>query len=224
MAKYRLRAKKDDSVITMLDVDTESRAWYIQADNKEAAIKALCDMKMNVSMIDHIYINGDEVTDLIQNNTEVKEIAPEINNSESQNSFLPEEENMPVPEKIAEKQISTVASNEKESTEYCLPTAEEVESALRKKSQEEVVISATTNTLHLPQNLPSVKNVIPQVMASGSGKKEKNMTGRYLGKTAIKAGPKDISTIIEEADNVVIEGEVIRAECKNCAEIEHYLS
>lgn len=220
MAKYRLRAKKDDSVITMLDVDTESRAWYIQADNKEAAIKALCDMKMNVSMIDHIYINGDEVTDLIQNNTEVKEIVPEIkasheiNNLESQNSSLPEEENMPVPEKIAEKQISMVASNEKELTGYCLPTAEEVESALRKKSQEEAVISATTNTLHLPQNLPSVKNVIPQVMPSGSGKKEKNMTGRYLGKTAIKAGPKDISTIIEEADNVVIEGEVIRAECK----------
>ena len=76
MAKYRLRAKKDDSVITMLDVDTESRAWYIQADNKEAAIKALGDMKMNVSMIDHIYINGDEVTDLIQNNAETKEIAP----------------------------------------------------------------------------------------------------------------------------------------------------
>ena len=208
MAKYRLRAKKDDSVITMLDVDTESRAWYIQADNKEAAIKALCDMKMNVSMIDHIYINGDEVTDLIQNNAETKEIVPEIkasheiNNLESQNSSLPEEENMPVPEKIAEKQISMVASNEKESTEYCLPTAEEVESALRKKSQEEAVISATTNTLHLPQNLPSVKNVIPQVMPSGSGKKEKNMTGRYLGKTAIKAGPKDISTIIEEADNL----------------------
>ena len=40
MGKYRLKSRQAGSVITMMEMDTESRAWYIKADHKEAALKA----------------------------------------------------------------------------------------------------------------------------------------------------------------------------------------
>ena len=33
MGKYRLKSKQKGSVITLMEVDTECQAWYIQADD-----------------------------------------------------------------------------------------------------------------------------------------------------------------------------------------------
>ena len=41
MGKYRLKSRQAGSVITLMEIDTESRAWYIKADHKEAALKAV---------------------------------------------------------------------------------------------------------------------------------------------------------------------------------------
>lgn len=63
MGKYRLKSRNKDSVITLMEVDTECRAWYIKTDQKEAAIKTLQEMREEITSIESIYINGDEVTD-----------------------------------------------------------------------------------------------------------------------------------------------------------------
>lgn len=41
MGKYQLKSRKEGSVITLLEVDTECRAWYVKADDKDAAVKTL---------------------------------------------------------------------------------------------------------------------------------------------------------------------------------------
>ena len=63
MGKYRLQSRNRNSAIPIMEVDTECRAWYIKADHKEAAIKALQDMGKEILSIETIYINGDDVTD-----------------------------------------------------------------------------------------------------------------------------------------------------------------
>ena len=42
--KYQLKSRKEGSVITLLEVDTECRAWYVKADDKDAAVKTLISM------------------------------------------------------------------------------------------------------------------------------------------------------------------------------------
>lgn len=54
MGKYRLTSRKKGSVITLMEVDTECRAWYIRADHKEAAIKALQAMGKEIASIESI--------------------------------------------------------------------------------------------------------------------------------------------------------------------------
>ena len=44
MGKYQLKSRKEGSVITLLEVDTECRAWYVKADDKDAAVKTLISM------------------------------------------------------------------------------------------------------------------------------------------------------------------------------------
>ena len=44
MGKYHLKVKNGTMPFTFMDIDTEDHAWYIQADDKEAAIACLCDM------------------------------------------------------------------------------------------------------------------------------------------------------------------------------------
>ena len=61
MGKYCLKSRQAGSVITLMEIDTESRAWYIKADHKEAALKALKDMGPALACVETIYINGDDV-------------------------------------------------------------------------------------------------------------------------------------------------------------------
>lgn len=62
MGKYRLKSRQAGSVITLMEIDTESRAWYIKADHKEAALKALKDMGPALGCVETIYINGEDVS------------------------------------------------------------------------------------------------------------------------------------------------------------------
>lgn len=65
MGKYRLKSRQEGSVITLMEIDTESRAWYIKADHKEAALKALKDMGPALACVETIYINGDDVSSVV---------------------------------------------------------------------------------------------------------------------------------------------------------------
>ena len=65
MGKYRLKSRQAGSVITLMEIDTESRAWYIKADHKEAALKALKDMGPALACVETIYINGDDVSGMV---------------------------------------------------------------------------------------------------------------------------------------------------------------
>ena len=62
---YRLKSRQAGSVITLMEIDTESRAWYIKADHKEAALKALKDMGPALACVETIYINGDDVSSVV---------------------------------------------------------------------------------------------------------------------------------------------------------------
>lgn len=65
MGKYRLQARKKDALITVLEVDTESRAWHLKADNKEAAIKSLAEMSEELKGIESFFVNGEDVTSYV---------------------------------------------------------------------------------------------------------------------------------------------------------------
>lgn len=62
MGKYHLKVKNGTMPFTFMDIDTEDHAWYIQADDKEAAIACLCDMCGELNAIDIFYVNGEDVT------------------------------------------------------------------------------------------------------------------------------------------------------------------
>ena len=61
MGKYRLQSRNKNSMITLMEVDTECRAWYIKADDRNAAIRALRDMGKEILPVESIYINGEDV-------------------------------------------------------------------------------------------------------------------------------------------------------------------
>ena len=63
MGKYRLQSRNKNSMITLMEVDTECRAWYIKADDRNAAIRALRDMGKEILPVESIYINGEDVSD-----------------------------------------------------------------------------------------------------------------------------------------------------------------
>lgn len=63
MGKYRLKSKQKGSVITLMEVDTECQAWYIQADDRNAALQVLKAMSDEIRCLRNIYLNGDDVTE-----------------------------------------------------------------------------------------------------------------------------------------------------------------
>ncbi len=67
-------------MITVLEVDTESRAWHLKADNKEAAIKSLAEMSEELKGIESFFVNGEDVTSYVfsqkENLNEKKESTP----------------------------------------------------------------------------------------------------------------------------------------------------
>lgn len=63
MGKYQLKSRKEGSVITLLEVDTECRAWYVKADDKDAAVKTLISMGESIRCLESIYVNGDDMTE-----------------------------------------------------------------------------------------------------------------------------------------------------------------
>ena len=63
MGKYRLQSRNKNSMITLMEVDTECRAWYIKADDRNAAVRALKAMGKELMSIESIYINGEDVSD-----------------------------------------------------------------------------------------------------------------------------------------------------------------
>ena len=89
MGKYRLKSRQAGSVITLMEIDTESRAWYIKADHKEAALKALKDMGPALACVETIYINGDDVSSVV-----FAPAAPMMDPDMPPVDFLPPEEPM----------------------------------------------------------------------------------------------------------------------------------
>lgn len=63
MGKYRLQSRNKNSMITLMEVDTECRAWYIKADDRNAAVRALKAMGKELTPVESIYVNGEDVSD-----------------------------------------------------------------------------------------------------------------------------------------------------------------
>lgn len=104
MGKYQLKSRKEGSVITLLEVDTECRAWYVKADDKDAAVKTLISMGESIRCLESIYVNGDDMTEDILSafSAAIKTSYPEEFMPESetddfapQGSYMPPEEMMP---------------------------------------------------------------------------------------------------------------------------------
>ena len=126
MGKYRLRSRKEDAVITLMEVDTESHSWYIQADDEEGALAVLREMAGEINCLVHIYLNGKEVGDhvfpvKIENVPLPEEELEEL--EELKESVAAEnkgEEEMPVPEDAEEREPGA----------FNLPSPEDIRSAL----------------------------------------------------------------------------------------------
>ena len=65
MSKYRLKCRTESGPVTLMEIDTESRAMYIQAENGEAALSVLLGMGEGLAAADEIYINGEDVTEKV---------------------------------------------------------------------------------------------------------------------------------------------------------------
>ena len=65
MAKYRLQCRTKVHTITLMEIDTESRAMYIQATESGAALEALLAMGTELAFAEEIFVNGEDVTERV---------------------------------------------------------------------------------------------------------------------------------------------------------------
>ena len=201
MGKYRLRARKENAVITLMEVDTESHSWYIQADDGAAALRVLQEMTDEISCLVHIYING-------------KEVGEEVFPSKMDKAVLPEKE---LEESLAaldgrEKEIPWPEDGNPEGFNF--PTPDDIQSALATLPPEEKEKKKSISDAYTPiQGLPELTSVLP---ASAFAVQEKSGPGTsvLIGKGRIKGKLSDMNTIKEEVAGIVIQGTVIDSEIR----------
>ena len=210
MGKYRLKSRNRDSAIPLMEVDTECRAWYIKADHKEAAIKALQDMGKEILSIESIYINGDNVTDEVFSKIAMNQGAPLASSPEAPSSYegfggeeipLPDEE--PMENYVLPPQ------------DISLPSLDSIEQA---PPEEEMPPMPEASEMDMPDILPSLSSVLPKsaftASPSDKGNKGGAVNGIFIGRKHITGDSVDIRTINDEADGVIFTGTVINAEVR----------
>lgn len=199
MGKYRLKSRQAGSVIALMEIDTESRAWYIKADHKEAALKALKDMGPALACVETIYINGDDVSSVV-----FAPAAPMMDTDMPPVDFPPPEE--PMESYSLAPDISV------------FPTADDIAAA----QEAEMTVPAMAEEIpmpgiSMPSSLPSLSSVLPKsafAAPSPAAKKSGAVNGIYLGRKHIKGEAIEIRTVNEEKDGVIFIGTVISIEVR----------
>ena len=199
MGKYRLKSRQAGSVITLMEIDTESRAWYIKADHKEAALKALKDMGPALACVETIYINGDDVSGMV-----FAPAAPMMDPDMPPVDFPPPEEPMESYSLAPDIPV--------------FPTADDIAAA---QEAEMAAPSMTDETpmpgISMPSSLPSLSSVLPKsafIAPAPAAKKGGAVNGIYLGRKHITGDAIEIRTVNEEKDGVIFVGTVISIEVR----------
>lgn len=207
MGKYRLQARSENAPITLLEVDTECRAWYIRADHEESALKALRDMGAAIAGVETIYINGEDRTEDI--------FAP-VQESSGQD-FGPED--IPLPDDEPEsggQEIPDMPPPEMYSEPAGLPSIEDLENLEREDAAAPAAPEGKP-ALDMPDILPDLTSVLPKsAFAKPAKDSSKNSAadGIYLGKKHITGDSVDIKDITKETDGVILTGTVIQCEVR----------
>ena len=199
MGKYRLKSRQAGSVITLMEIDTESRAWYIKADHKEAALKALKDMGPALSCVETIYINGEDVSGAV-----FAPVAPMMDPDMPPADF-------PMPEEPMES-YSLAPDIPVFPTADDIAAAQEAEMAAPPAAEETQMPG-----ISMPSSLPSLSSVLPKsafVAPAPAAKKSGAVNGIYLGRKHITGEPTEIRTVNEEKDGVIFVGTVISIEVR----------
>lgn len=209
MAKYRLMCRQNAADITLMEIDTDSRAWYIQAEHREAAIAAVTAMGEALVGIEEIVINGEDVTEEV-----FRRVRPA-----GMTLVQPAPEDVPPPEEAwqamgGEDFGADIPLPEEEEgvppeADYALPTVEDLEEARcdpPEEAQEELPTPYT-----LPAELPTLRDVLPEeaLKAPKKGGERGGFSGVFIGKKSIKGTASPIGAIAEETDGVLIEGTLV---------------
>lgn len=212
MAKYRLRARGNASTITLMEIDTESRAWYITAEHRDAALAALIEMGAGLCGAEEIVMNGEDVTalvlaasphagmDMLPRADAGEDYAP----PDARETMPAEEfgEDVPLPE--------DEYAPEEEMPAYRPPTPEDIASAAAGVPLEEEAPVRAAAAFAMPEGLPSLADVLPAVSAPSPKKEDKKaFSGIFIGKKPIKGEARAITDITEEADGVVLQATLI---------------
>ena len=215
MGKYRLKSKQKGSVITLMEVDTECQAWYIQADDRNAALQVLKAMSDEIRCLRNIYLNGDDVTE---------EVCPLL--MTIGDASLPEEEfsemygagNPDVGMDMHRTEDSPEGEADSDPA-FKLPSIRDVQAAIAAAPpvEDRPALSQTAG-ISFSSELPSLESVLPASAFQLSASGEKRTDGILLGRSHIKGKISDISTIREEQGGIVVQGTVIDCECRDLRE------
>lgn len=215
MGKYRLKSKQKGSVITLMEVDTECQAWYIQADDRNAALQVLKAMSDEIRCLRNIYLNGDDVTE---------EVCPLL--MTIGDASLPEEEfsemygagNSDGGMDMHRTEDSPEGEADSEPV-FKLPSIRDVQAAMAAAPpvEDRPALSQTAG-ISFSSELPSLESVLPASAFQLSASGEKRTDGILLGRSHIKGKISDISTIREEQGGIVVQGTVIGCECRELRE------
>ena len=215
MGKYRLKSKQKGSVITLMEVDTECQAWYIQADDRNAALQVLKTMSDEIRCLRNIYLNGNDVTE---------EVCPLL--MTIGDASLPEEEfsemygagNPDVGMDMHRTEDSPEGEADSEPV-FKLPSIRDVQAAMvaAPPVEDRPALSQTAG-ISFSSELPSLESVLPASAFQLSASGEKRTDGILLGRSHIKGKISDISTIREEQGGIVVQGTVIDCECRDLRE------
>ena len=203
MAKYRLRCRQNGGTITLMEIDTESRAWYIQAEDRAAALHALSGMGAALIGVEEILINGEDVTEAIFRRVPHEGLTLA--------SSLPEEAPLPEEEPLCGEEIP-LPDDEQEGG-YRPPTPEDILAASCTAEEPEEVFDEAPRSggFAMPGGLPSLHDVLSADEMRPAAKKDekKAFSGIFIGKKPIRGEAVPISSITEETDGAVIQGTLV---------------
>lgn len=208
MGKYRLQSRNKNSMITLMEVDTECRAWYIKADDRNAAIRALRDMGKEILPVESIYINGEDVSDEVFSSIAIHMGAPmDQGPSDPMPSGEDGMDGIPLPD---EEPLENYALPP---DDVPLPSLDDIPPEAAPLPPE----AESVPEMDMPDILPDLTSVLPKsafVPSPKDGGKKGASNGIYLGRKHITGDPVEIRTITDEADGVIFTGTVISSEVR----------
>ena len=195
-------------MITLMEVDTECRAWYIKADDRNAAIRALRDMGKEILPVESIYINGEDVSD-------------EVFSSIAIHMGAPVDQGPSDPMPSGEAGMDSIPLPDEEPLEnYALPPDDVPLPSLDDIPPEAAPLPPEAESvpeMDMPDILPDLTSVLPKsafVPSPKDGGKKGGSNGIHLGRKHITGDPVEIRTITDEADGVIFTGTVISSEVR----------